>query len=132
MFNSILHLAVSHATSYQALLFVALASLQRNTGRERGGFTIEEVVTKMESMANSLGSRKYIPCPQYHMVIGMLCPLGEVRLQLQSHEYFQTSSHASFVFKPGWDIKVINSQRFTGGMWDQWSGDSCYFEHGCI
>jgi len=77
MFNSILHLAVSHATSYQALLFVALASLQRNTGRERGGFAIEEVVTKMESMANSLGSRKYIPCPQYHMVIGMLCPLGE-------------------------------------------------------
>jgi Cdc6-like AAA superfamily ATPase len=78
MFNSILHFAVSHATSYQALLFVALAALQRNTGRERGGFTIEEVHTKMESMANSLGSQKYLPCPQYHMIIGMLCPLGEV------------------------------------------------------
>jgi|AntRauTorckE5430_2_1112549.scaffolds.fasta_scaffold01238_1 origin recognition complex subunit 1 len=82
MFNSILHLAVSHATSYQALLFVALAALHRNTGRERGGFTLEEIVTKMESMANSLGSQKYIPCPQYHMLIGMLCPLGEVRFQL--------------------------------------------------
>ena len=78
MFNSILHLAVSHATSYQALLFVSIAALQRNTGRETGGFTIDEVLTKMESMANSLGSQKYIPCPQYHMILGMLCPLGEV------------------------------------------------------
>ncbi len=78
MFNSILHLAVSHATPYQALLFVSIAALQRNTGRETGGFTIDEVLMKMESMANSLGSRKYIPCPQYHVILGMLCPLGEV------------------------------------------------------
>jgi len=34
------------------------------------------------------------------MVIGMLCPLGEVRLQIQSYEYFQTSSHARVVFMP--------------------------------
>ncbi len=78
MFNSILHLAVSHSTSYQALLLVALAALQRNTGREIGGFTVEEVHTKMGSMANSFGSKKYFPCPQYHMILGMLCPLGEV------------------------------------------------------
>lgn len=78
MFNSILHLAVSHATSYQALLFIALAALQRNSGRERGGFTLREVHTKMMSMANSLGSPQYLPSPQYHMILGMLCPLGEV------------------------------------------------------
>ena len=80
MFNSTLHLAVSHASSYQALLFIALAALQRYTGREVGGFLVEEVLTKMESMANSFGSRNYLPCPQYHMILAMMCPLGEAGL----------------------------------------------------
>mmetsp|Transcript_14228 Transcript_14228/g.26682 ORF Transcript_14228/g.26682 Transcript_14228/m.26682 type:complete len:776 (-) Transcript_14228:2176-4503(-) len=77
MFHTVLYSAITHATSYQALLFVALASLHRNTGRRSGGFTLDEVIIKMESMANSFGHPRYIPCPHYHMVMSMLSPLGE-------------------------------------------------------
>jgi hypothetical protein len=79
MFHTVLYLAVTHATAYQALLFVALASLHRSTGRRSGGFTLEEVIIKMESMANAFGNSRYLPCPQYHMVMSMLSPLAEVR-----------------------------------------------------
>ena len=81
MFNSVLYLAVSHATAYQALLYVALASLHRSMGRTSSGFTLDEVIVKMESVANSFGSPMYIPCPQHHMVLNMISPLGEVSSQ---------------------------------------------------
>lgn len=78
MFHTVLYLAVTHATAYQALLFVALASLHSSTGRKTVGFTLDEVIIKMESMANSFGNSRYLPPPQYNMVMSMLSPLGEV------------------------------------------------------
>ena len=132
MFNSILHLAVSHATSYQALLFIALASLQRNSGRERGGFTTAEVHTKMESMANSFGSRKYLPCPQYHMILGMLCPLGEVSSTKPSTNHDISPCTYPSSKNIGRHTETINSERDQRCIWDQRGGYIDFFEHGCF
>mmetsp|Transcript_4114 Transcript_4114/g.8091 ORF Transcript_4114/g.8091 Transcript_4114/m.8091 type:complete len:366 (+) Transcript_4114:1366-2463(+) len=96
MFNSIINLAVSSATSFEALLIVSLASLQKHTGREKGGFDVQEILTKMKGIAEGLGDRQYLPAPNFSELLGLLNRLGEARvITLQTPKGLHASYHAS-------------------------------------
>ena len=96
MFNSIINRAVSSATSFEALLIVSIASLQKHTGREKGGFDVQEILTKMKGVAESLGDRQYLPPPSFGELLGILNRLGEARvITLQTPKGLHASYHAS-------------------------------------
>lgn len=78
IFHSAIQQGVSDSTNMEALLFVSLAALKRQLARNRGGFDVKEVVTKMESVASSFGDDKYIPSPSCAELLRMLNRLGEV------------------------------------------------------
>ena len=77
MFNSHITKAVACATSFEALVLVSLASLKKQTGREQGGFDVQEIMTKIEGVA--LCDNKYLPSPSFGELLGILNRLGEVR-----------------------------------------------------
>ena len=96
MFNSIINRAVSTATSFEALLIVSVASLQKHTGREKGGFDVQEILTKMKGVAESLGERQYLPPPTFSELLGILNRLGEARvITLQTPKGLHASYHAA-------------------------------------
>ena len=77
-FSSILSTAVSFSTSFEALLLVSLASLTQSTGRHDGGFDINELITKMESISGGSGDVQYSPPPSFGETLEILNRLGEV------------------------------------------------------
>uniref|UniRef100_A0A7S1YP31 BAH domain-containing protein n=1 Tax=Ditylum brightwellii TaxID=49249 RepID=A0A7S1YP31_9STRA len=77
LFNPVIARAVSHATSLEALIIVSLASLQRQSGREMGGFDVDELISKMEGTARSLGDLQYLPPPSFAETLDILNRLGE-------------------------------------------------------
>jgi origin recognition complex subunit 1 len=77
-FSSILSTAVSFSTSFEALLLVSLASLTQSTGRHDGGFDINELITKMESISGGSGDIQYSPPPSFGETLEILNRLGEV------------------------------------------------------
>jgi origin recognition complex subunit 1 len=79
-FNSPQSHAVTMCTPYEALLLLSLASLSKTTGREVGGFDVEELLVKMESIANSSGDRQYLPAPSLSETLNILARLGEAQL----------------------------------------------------
>jgi origin recognition complex subunit 1 len=79
-FNSAQSKAVSLCTSFEALLLVSLAALSKSTGRESGGFDVEELLSKMEGTANAFGDMEYLPAPSLPETLGMLTRLGEAHL----------------------------------------------------
>lgn len=79
-FNMVLVTAVSFSTPFQALLLVSLAALGRSTGRESGGFDIEEVLTKMHALAGASGDQQYSTPPSFGEVIHLINQVGEVGL----------------------------------------------------
>ena len=96
MFNSIINRAISTATSFEALLVVSVASLQKHTGREKGGFDVQEILTKMKGVAESLGDRQYLPPPTFSELLGILNRLGEARvITLQTPKGLHASYHAA-------------------------------------
>ena len=96
MFNSIINRAISTATSFEALLIVSVASLQKHTGREKGGFDVQEILTKMKGVAESLGDRQYLPPPTFSELLGILNRLGEARvITLQTPKGLHASYHAA-------------------------------------
>mmetsp|Transcript_16620 Transcript_16620/g.23590 ORF Transcript_16620/g.23590 Transcript_16620/m.23590 type:complete len:1299 (+) Transcript_16620:102-3998(+) len=117
MFSTIIHKAVTHSTSFEALLFVALASLKRHSGREHDGFEAREILTKMRSVATASGEEQYLPPPTCSELLGLLNRLGEakvvlcqtphgsrtlVSLQLEDYEVMnalKTTAHAALAEK---------------------------------
>ena len=80
--------SLSLGTPFEALLVVSLASLCKSTGRERGGFDVEEVITKMESIANATCESKYLPAPALDETLDILSRLSEgqiVKLETPRH-----------------------------------------------
>jgi len=58
MFASIVHKAVSCSTAYEALLLISIGALQRT--RDDTSFTVKEILTKIESIANASGDPRYM------------------------------------------------------------------------
>jgi origin recognition complex subunit 1 len=79
-FNSAQSRSVALCTPFEVLLLVSLASLSKTTGREFGRFDVEEILTKMESMANASGNPMYLPAPTLSETLGILSRLGEAQL----------------------------------------------------
>ena len=78
MFSSVMTSAVARATSYEALLLISLASLARNSGREKGKFDIKELMTKMEGIASASGDMQYMPNLAFGDLLGLLNQFAEV------------------------------------------------------
>lgn len=79
-FNSAQTKGVALCSPYEALFLVALASLSKWTGRERGGFDVEEIMTKMHAMANALGDRRFLPPPSLDESLQLVARLGEAHV----------------------------------------------------
>ncbi len=77
--SSTVTMALSSLMSLEALIIVALASLRKSTGRLTGGFDIQELTAKVESIAGAAGELQYLPCPTFREVLDILQRLGEVR-----------------------------------------------------
>ena len=64
--------SVGLCAPFQVLFLIALSALSRTTGREYGGFDVEEITAKMRSMADSLGDPMYLPPPTLPETLCML------------------------------------------------------------
>ena len=85
-FNSPQAHRIACLAEFEVLLIVALAVLSKSTGREQGGFDIEEVMTKMQAMTNALGDSRYGPpltIPECLVVLGQLASAHLVSLYTQ-------------------------------------------------
>ena len=69
--------AMTRCTPFEALLLVTLASLAKSTGREFGGFDMEEILVKMEALANGLGDERYLPTPGLSEAMDVVIRLAE-------------------------------------------------------
>lgn len=69
--------AITRCTAFEALLLVSLASLSKSTGREFGGFDMEEILVKMEALANGLGDARYLPTPTLSEAMDVVSRLAE-------------------------------------------------------
>ncbi|KAL7548090.1 hypothetical protein ACHAWF_011377 [Thalassiosira exigua] len=79
-FTSMVLKAVSHSTNYEALLLIALGSLKRT--RPDGLFTVKEILTKIESIANVSGEPRYMNARlSISDVLGMTRRLGAVSVR---------------------------------------------------
>jgi origin recognition complex subunit 1 len=76
-FHSAKSQAIVRCTAFEALLLVTLASLSKSTGREFGGFDLEEILVKMEALANGLGDVRYLPTPNLGECLGLVSRLAE-------------------------------------------------------
>ncbi|KAL7543938.1 hypothetical protein ACHAXR_013332 [Thalassiosira sp. AJA248-18] len=75
MFTSIVHMAVKCSTTYEALLLISLGAIKRI--RDDPHFTVREILTKIESIANSSGEPRYMNARlSFSDVLGMLNRLG--------------------------------------------------------
>jgi len=75
MHASILQLAVSCSTDYEALLLISLCALKRT--RKDDSFSVREVLTKIESVANTSGEARYMDAHlSFDDVLGMVNRLG--------------------------------------------------------
>ena len=108
-FNSAQSKAVSLSTSFEALLLVSIAALSKSTGREFGGFDVEEIMTKMEGMANASGDPEYQPAPNLPETLGILSRLGEANLvSLQTPRNSSVSFRASLAGSGGaWPLVTL-------------------------
>lgn len=72
--------SVGMCAPFEVLFLVGLAALSKTTGREYGGFDVEEITTKMESMAHAVGDPLYLPPPTLSEALGMLSRLRDNHL----------------------------------------------------
>jgi origin recognition complex subunit 1 len=86
-FNMALVAAVSFSSSFEALLLISLAALRRTTGREVGGFGVQDILVKMEAIASASGDPEYSPPPAFGETLELINRLGEVRLKLSGHDH---------------------------------------------
>lgn len=80
IFSTIFSNAIRHASTFEVLLYVSLASLRRQSGKEHVRFTLVDVITKMKGIASSFSDNRYLPSPSYSELLGMLSRLGESRI----------------------------------------------------
>jgi AAA lid domain len=101
-FNSAQSRIIGLCTSLEALLIVTLASLSKTTGREFGGFDVEELVTKMDSIAHSQGDPQYLPPPTLEETLVMLRSLDAANMvTLDSPQNASLSYRASLAGSGG-------------------------------
>jgi origin recognition complex subunit 1 len=72
--------SVGLCAPFQVLFLVALAALSKTTGREYGGFDVEEVTTKMRSMSDAFGDPMYLPPPSLPEILNMIPRLRDNHL----------------------------------------------------
>ena len=72
--------SVGLCAPFQVLFLVALAALSKTTGREYGGFDVEEISTKMRSIADAFGDPMYLPPPTLPETLNMIARLRDNHL----------------------------------------------------
>ena len=74
--------ASSFLLPFEALVLISVASLVKGTGRTSGGFNVQELMIKMESIVGAAGENLFLPCPNFAEVLGIINRLGEVSRNL--------------------------------------------------
>eukprot|EP00804_Cyclotella_cryptica_P014250 CCRYP_005654-RA/>CCRYP_005654-RA protein AED:0.12 eAED:0.12 QI:84/1/1/1/0.8/0.66/6/2772/1335 len=80
MFHNTVYKAIACSTNYQALLLIAIGALMK-AGRGDGKFTVQEIRTKIESISDASGERRYDARLSWSDLIYMMSRLGDVSLQ---------------------------------------------------
>jgi len=108
--NSAQSRRISLCSPFEVLILVALASLTKCTGRERGGFDVEEIVTKMEGMAYATGDEQYLPPMSLCESLDVLVRLHEAKLvALSTPRNASLSYRASIAGSGGaWPLVHLN------------------------
>ena len=103
-FNSAQSKMVTNFSPYEALFMISLGSLSKTSGREFGGFDLEELMTKMDAIASAAGDPMYLPALTLPQALGILSRLGDARLIS-----LETPRHASMSYRA--------SLAGSGGAW---------------
>jgi origin recognition complex subunit 1 len=103
-FNSAQSRCVTFCTPFEILVLVSLASMSKTTGRELGGFDVEELMSKMDAIANASGKSMYLPSPNLPEILDLLARLSAAHLIT-----VETSSKAS--------LGSCSSLVVSGGPW---------------
>lgn len=91
IFTSIVLRAVSCSTDYEALLLISLGSLKR--GQDDKSFQVKDILTKIESIANASGERRYLDARlSLADVLGIVNRLADVR----TNAIFSSNLHCNF------------------------------------
>lgn len=78
--TSVIHMAVKCSTTYEALLLIAIGALKRTRDEDEVCFTVRDILTKIESIANASGEPRYMNAKlSFADVLGMLNRLCNVR-----------------------------------------------------
>jgi Cdc6-like AAA superfamily ATPase len=94
--NSVQSRSIGMCAAFEVLFLVTLAALSKTTGREYGGFDVEEILTKMESIANSHGDELYLPPPSLSEALEIVSQLHQSHLiTTNSPMYTSLSQRAS-------------------------------------
>ena len=96
MFTSIVLRAVSCSTDYEALLLISLGSLKR--GQDDRSFQVKDILTKIESIANAYGERRYMEGRlSLADVLGIVNRLGDVRTNANIFSFCVCNCIFSFI-----------------------------------
>ncbi|GKY90273.1 hypothetical protein MPSEU_000001400 [Mayamaea pseudoterrestris] len=108
-FNSPQAHRIHALADFEILVVVALASLSKSTGREQGGFDVEEVMTKMQAMANGMGDVRYTPSLSLMETLQVLSQLGAAQLvSLQTPRNVSVSYRAAMAGSGGaWPLVAL-------------------------
>ena len=110
MFTSIVLRAVSCSTDYEALLLISLGSLKR--GQDDRSFQVKDILTKIESIANASGERRYMDARlSLADVLGIVNRLGDVRTKC---DYFLKSAFCNCIFSSIVMFVQIHCMFFSG------------------
>jgi Cdc6-like AAA superfamily ATPase len=91
--NSVQSRSIGMCAAFEVLFLVTLAALSKTTGREYGGFDVEEILTKMESIANSHGDELYLPPPSLSETLEIVSQLRQSHLITTNSPMFTSLSH---------------------------------------
>ncbi|KAL7433937.1 hypothetical protein ACHAXM_003855 [Skeletonema potamos] len=80
MYTSIIHKAISCSSSYEALVLIAIGALKKSkVGKDIVSLDVQEMLTKIESIANGSGEERYLSARlSLGDLLGILSRLGDV------------------------------------------------------
>jgi len=80
MYTSIIHKAISCSSSYEALVLIAIGALKKaKVGKDIVSLDVQEMLTKIESIANGSGEERYLSARlSLGDLLGILSRLGDV------------------------------------------------------
>jgi origin recognition complex subunit 1 len=101
---------LAQVSSHQALVFLAIALLMKNSiGQEAGGFYVDEIHTKMQTIGDLTGRSKYTPAPDVSTtmdIVNRLCADDMLKLVTPRDSTFSSDAVARGCLRHGIKISL--------------------------